>query len=219
MDNTNVNAVRSVQSVHEEAKAFFSDWIRINDDQSKWTIEDFSYKDGVPDKVENHCWKCITVNHCWFVDEVDKKPQEFDYGRYTQQDVPQSKRGLYHPNCHCKKLPIRNPQPSDIQLIETEGKIDYMWKSKLHLYHLCGYADDEKEYFENLIAQKTKDSYVSGNYECEKHDKYGYKINCIFKIPSKNPKLGKEIEMWSNWMIFPDGTLKCNSYFGGMDKK
>lgn len=31
-----------------------SDWIKINDKLSEWTIEDFSYQDGVPeDGVEN----------------------------------------------------------------------------------------------------------------------------------------------------------------------
>ena len=44
-----------------------SDWIKINDKLSKWTIEDFSYQDGVPgEEVENHCWKCVTINNCIF---------------------------------------------------------------------------------------------------------------------------------------------------------
>lgn len=219
MNNAQEQAIRSVKDVREQAKSYFSDWIKILDDKNPHTIEEYTYKDGVPDNVDGHCWKCITVNHCWFVDEVDKKPKEFDYTKYIRDEIPISDTdGLYHPHCHCKELHIRNPQPSEIKLIETQGKIGYMWKSKLHLYHLWGYTDDERDAFEKLLAQKTKEAYVAGNYEYEKHDKQGYRINCILTIPSKNPALGKEIEMWSNWMIFPDGTLKCNSYLGGWTK-
>ena len=62
-----------------------SDWIKINDGSNPWTIEDFPYRIegaqflseeekqkmlGVPeDGVDDHCWKCITVNQCWFKNE------------------------------------------------------------------------------------------------------------------------------------------------------
>lgn len=119
---------------------FFSDWIRIDDDTNSETIANYPYEGGVSENIlRPHCWKCITVNHCWFVDEVDKKPKEFDYSKYISGENPISDTdGLYHPNCHCEEIPIRNPQPLEIKLIETQGKIGYMWKSKLHLYHLWG---------------------------------------------------------------------------------
>ena len=90
-----------------------------------------------------------------------------------------------------------------------------MWRDKTGLYHQWGYADVEKDTFIKMLLQKSKESYVAGNYEIEKHTRNGVKINCIFKIPDKDPKHGGEIEMWSNWMIFPDGTLKCNTMIGG----
>ena len=93
-----------------------------------------------------------------------------------------------------------------------------MWEYKTHLFHKFGYNDDEKADFFDMILKKTKESYVAGNYEIEKHDNHGVKINCLFTIPCRNAELGTEIEMWTNWMIFPNGTLKVNSFLGGWKK-
>lgn len=209
----------NIRDARKQVNRYFGDWIKIIDYRSEWTIKDFSFKEGVPQRVENHCRKCVTVNHCWFLDEVDKKPSEYDYlNDYVDEAFSFGKNSLYHPNCHCEKFVITNPIPADIKLIETEGKIEYMWKDKIHLIHLWGYLDFEKDKFVEMLAQKTKESYVAGNYEVEQHNNHGVKINCFFRIPCRNPKFGKEIGMWSNWMVFPDGTLKCNSYLGGWSK-
>ncbi|MCM1533708.1 MAG: hypothetical protein NC099_03545 [Corallococcus sp.] len=218
MNDNETNSVRSIRDVREQAESLFADWVQIVDNKSKRTIEDFPYDTGVPDRVEGHCWRCVTVNYCWFANEKDKLPDEFDYGKYSSSQISEQIRGLYHPHCHCKKFPLSKPQSSKINLVKVEGKIDYMWRSKMHLFHKWGYTDMEKDAFVEMLAQKTKESYSNGNYEIEKHDNHGVKINCIFKIPSKNPQLGTEIEMWSNWMIFPNGTLKCNSFLGGWTK-
>lgn len=218
MDSANARSVRSVRDVRAQAESIFADWIQIVDNKSRWTIEDFSYKEGVPEHVENHCWKCITVNHCWFANQDDKKPMEFGYDEYTSAQIAPENRGLYHPRCHCEKVALHKPQLNDISLIVTQGKIEFMWKSKTHLFHKWGYSDSEKDFFVEMIANKTKESYITGNYEIEKHDNHGVKINCIFRIPCKNNELGDTVEMWSNWMIFPNGTLKCNTCLGGWTK-
>lgn len=218
MDSADVQSVRSVRDVRAQAESFFADWIQIVDKKSPWTLDDFFYKDGVPEQVENHCWRCITVNYCWFANQDDKKPEEFGYDEYSSAQIASQNRGLYHPHCHCEKVTIHKPQLKDIRLIVPKGKIEFLWKSKIHLFHKWGYLDSEKVSFVEMIANKTKESYISGNYEIEKHDNHGVKINCIFRIPCKNAELCDTIEMWSNWMIFPNGTLKCNTFLGGWSK-
>lgn len=96
-----------------EIDAHFSEWIKINDSSSGcgWTIEDFPYAVGVDESLtEPHCWKCVSVNQCWFKNEEGKKPKEFDYGNYSFSEISKSKRGLYHPNCHCKKFGVNVPK-------------------------------------------------------------------------------------------------------------
>lgn len=39
-----------------------------------------------------------------------KKPNRFDYSNTLFSQTPLSKRGLYHPHCHCKELAINNPK-------------------------------------------------------------------------------------------------------------
>lgn len=96
--------MKTFEDIKNKVLSKFNTWIKINDNKSKWTIEDFPYETGVDEIVTNpHCWKCVTLNQCWFKNEEGKKPKEFDYSDYSLIEVPLSKRGLYHLNCHCKK--------------------------------------------------------------------------------------------------------------------
>lgn len=126
--------MKSFEDVRDKVLAKFSTWIKIGDPKSTWTIEDFPYETGVDEEITNpHCWKCVTVNQCLFKDEENKKPQEFDYSKYSLIDIPLSKRGLYHPNCHCKKNQIPAPQKEEIKFVIPEGKIDWFYKNKAGL--------------------------------------------------------------------------------------
>ena len=83
-----------------QINAYFSEWIQINDEKTScgWTIEDFPLSPGVDENLTKpHCWKCVTVNQCWFKNEEEKKPKKFDYSKYKL--VPN--KGLYHFFCHC----------------------------------------------------------------------------------------------------------------------
>ena len=63
-----------------EKLAKFTSWFQVVDFNNTNTIEDFTFRDGVPKEgVAGHCQKCITVNKCYFKDEINKKPEEFDY--------------------------------------------------------------------------------------------------------------------------------------------
>ncbi len=66
-------------SIQETLTAKFSDWIKINDNKSGFTIEDFPYETGIDEKITKpHCALCVSVNNCYFKNKEDKKPIEFD---------------------------------------------------------------------------------------------------------------------------------------------
>lgn len=174
---------------------------------------------GVPeDGVDDHCWKCITVNRCWFKNEDNKKPEEFDYSKYSLIETPMEIRGLYHPNCHCKKFALKTPKVEDIKFLMLQGKIDYFFKDKLNWYYSWGYKDEDREEFINLVKGLVAQSFVNGDYECEQHSQYGYKINIFITIPGKNEKVGHIYKTWSCYMIFPNGKLKLNTVIGGKEE-
>ena len=83
------------KDVHDKIMFYFSDWISVDDNKSKWTIEDFPYSTGVDENVTYpHCWRCVTVNQCWFKNEEGKKPEHFDFSKYSYSQIPKSKIGL-----------------------------------------------------------------------------------------------------------------------------
>ena len=191
-----------------EINAYFSDWVRINDKNSGcgWTIEDFPYSTGVDENITKpHCWKCVTVNQCYFKNETGKKPEHFDYTPYSYQQIAKSKRGLYHPNCHCKEISIQTPIP--------EGKIMWLFNDKIHLIHKYGYYN-ENDIINELKLANIK-AFINGNYKFNIHDEKGYRITIFAKITGINHRIGEEIKIKSGWTIFPDGKLKCNTLIGG----
>lgn len=66
-----------------------------------------------------------------------------------------------------------------------------------------------------MIKELVKESFVKGNYEIEKHTKYGVAINVFITIPGKNEKAGRFYDTWSCYTIFPNGKLKLNTVIGG----
>jgi len=141
--------------IQERALASFSGWIQVKDPKSNWTIEDFPYKTGVNEKiVKPHCVKCVAVNQCWFKNEESKKPEYFDYSKYSFSEIAKSKRGLYHPNCHCEEFVIYSPNKEQIKLIVPDGKVWWMFEAKLNtVLAYMGYTADDKEEILNLVFE------------------------------------------------------------------
>ena len=198
--------------------ASFSRWIEVEDDQSRWTIEDFPYSTGVDEAVTYpHCWRCVTVNHCWFKNEANKKPSRFDYSNTSFSQTPLSKRGLYHPHCHCKESTINVPKVNNIKLILDNAKKNYFFDSKLGWFHSWGYKNSDKNNFIEMIKNKIAEAFRYGNYTKEKLTRTGYQINISITIPGKNEKINKEYEIVSAFIIFPKGTLRCVTLVGGRE--
>lgn len=102
---------------------------KIEDNESKWTIENFQYNTGVNNNITYpHCWKCVTVNKCWFKNESNKKPEEFDYS-FT--GISKKLIGLYHPRCHCKKLANDVPKIKEIIILDVRSKFNDFFKRKV----------------------------------------------------------------------------------------
>lgn len=193
-----------------------SDWININDGYSKWTIKDFPYNLGVDENLTRpHCWRCVTVNQCWFKNEKGKKPEEFDYSNYTYGQISKSKRGLYHPYCHCKKRAINVPKLKDITVLLVRPKFNDFFKRKKRIFYGLGYTYKDEEYIINLYIDKIKNSYRSGNYSIYKHCKYGFQINIAVSLVGKNKFENRTHEFKTGLFIYPNGKLRIVTVFAG----
>lgn len=199
--------------------ASFSDWIKINDNKSGFTIENFPYTIGVDEKLTKpHCALCVSVNNCYFKNEDDKKPIEFGYDQYNLEQIPFLNRGLYHPRCHCKKIAINKPTAKQIEIIFKQGKIDWLLKDKIHWIHSWGYKDFDVDLLISNLILATKEAYLLGSYQRKTHDKYGFKISLYIKLKGINDHQGEIFNLISSCMIFPNGKLKINTFIGGKIK-
>ena len=195
--------------------ANFSEWIKIEDYQSKWTIDDFPYETGVDErKTKPHCWYCVAINKCWFKNEEGKRPKELNSSTLSKLS---GNNGLYHKYCHCKKGAIDNPTMDDIKLIIPDGKIEWMIRDKGHLLKEMGYKESEFKEVAILLKNLIRKEFIKGNYFLRTHDKYGFKIGfLIYNFPGGNEDQGKFYKIKSGWTIFPNGKLKCNTLVGGV---
>lgn len=200
----------------DQINAIFSEWIKIIDPKSNWTIEDFSPKTGVIEEVTNpHCWRCVTVNQCWFKNEENKKPIEFDYSTYSYSQIPEKKRGLFHPNCHDKKQGQNVPKVPQIKILDIRAKFNNFFNIKNDIYNKIGYTfRDENDIIKAYIDQ-VKKNYVSGNYQKFRHDKFGFHINMIIKAESRNRNIVKTIYYKTGLIIYPNGQLRIKTVFAG----
>ncbi len=189
-------------------------WFKVVDFRNPLTLDDFSYESGVPDKVGDHCQKCVTVNQCYFKNEKDKKPEEFDY---SNTDISRFEQGLYHPNCECKKLGYATPMSAEIK-IRMDNRMDYLFDKKNGLIKAWGYLDSDKKELEKIIVEQSKNNYASGNYSIYKHDKYGFAITIYLTIPGKGIKLGRFYKRKSGYIVYPNKTLRNTTPIGGIWK-
>ena len=203
-------------SIFDNLKKGFGDWIQVVDEKNSLTIENFDYKTGVQGLITTkHCAKCVSVNQCWFKDENHKKPEPYPITGVEFFDalVNGITPGLYHFMCHCEENPIVSPSVSDIKLIIETGKIDWLFKSKGEWLKAMGYESNYEVI--NLFYEKIIEAYILGNYTIQEHTKYGAKINLFLDMPGTKGKTGKIYKIKSNFMVFPNGKLKCNTLLGG----
>ena len=176
------------KDVQDQIMSHFSEWIKVEDDKNIFTIEDFTYTFGV---VGKHCWKCVTVNQCWFKNEESKKPKKI---KYSDDMLENTKlyMGIYHPNCHCIENPFKNPLESDIKFVIPEGKVSWMIKDKGHLMNEMGYAISDYNEVIEILLKLIAIEYTKGNYIVREHDEKGFRISFVLNdFPGKNEDEGK----------------------------
>lgn len=201
----------------KNGKIDYGGWVQIVDEKSPWIIDDFSFETGIDEGSTNpHCVKCVAVNYCCFKNEDGKVPDEFDYASYFKvgKKVPDI-IGIFHPRCHCKKVPINKPTIDEVNLLIKEGKIDWLYKDKIHWIHSWGYKDNEKEILLEKIYTAIKRAYVEGDYKIYMHDKYGVKITLYITLQGNNNHKGEVFKLKAGFTIFANKKLKCNTLVGG----
>ena len=212
------------EDLFDKLVASFSDWIQVVDPRSYWTLEnaprllDENGNKGMVDEdaVSPHCVKCVVANRCWFKNEKGKKPERFDYSKYSSQVLEKLREinGLYHPNCHCKEVAIPNPTENSVKLVCNDGKFDDLFSRKDGLVSAWGYNDNEKEIFKNNFLPLVKKEYINGNYKIFKYDEYGIQLSIYVTIPGINEKAGKFYKRETGFMLFPNGEIRNTTIIG-----
>lgn len=204
----------------EKILANLNSWIEIFDPKNFWTIESFAKVNYNEQLIKPHCVTCVIVNHCWFKDEENKKPVEFDYSKYP--DISMEKQGLYHPNCHDQKISIPTPIPTNIIIIDLERRMDYLFEDKKDWLNNMGYNKNDKNEVFQLLEKLSKEAYCQGNYKNnpppKEKKKYGFRIRLNLKFPGKGEKLGRVYNITSSYIVYPKGKLKNNTPIGGWVK-
>ena len=202
----------------EQIKSYFSSWIKINDKQSGWTIEDFPYDTGVNEELTKpHCWKCVTVNDCWFKNGEGKKPEHFNYSKYSYTEVSKSNRGLYHPNCHCKEKTINAPRLKEIKVLDVRANFNDFFKRKKRIFYGIGYTFSDEKHLMDFYVNQVKDSYIGGDYKIYRHSIYGFQINILITIYGKDKFKHKSHKFKTGLFIYPNGKLRIATVFAGGD--
>ena len=210
------------ENFSDYAKSLLKGWVRIEDKKNPWTIESFAKINYDESKIGPHCVFCTIINKCWFKDEENKRPPEFNYSGYSEEDTPQISRGLYHPYCHDKKYAIDAPTQNKIEIFDLERRMDYLFNKKKNWLESMGYNENDKQEVFQLIEKLSKDSYCKSDYQnnppTEEKKKYGFRIRIRLLFPGKGEKEGKIYPLTSSYIVYPNGMLKNNTPIGGRSK-
>lgn len=155
------------------------------------------------------------MNRCWFKNEEGKKHKTISNDN-NMLDSILKQQGLYHNNCHCEEIGMCTPRAEDIQLVITEGKVEYLFTKKFDdVIKQMGYSLDDKNEIIKLYEQLATEAYLKGNYHIREHNKFGVSISLCYSFPGKNEKNGRLYKIKSGWTIFPGMKIKANTIMGG----
>ncbi len=209
--------------LREKAKASFSEWIKVIDPLSHWTLDNVEIiKDvGVnPIQVKPHCKKCVVVNHCWFKNEDGKKPPHFNYSKYSILVLHKMKDiiGLYHPRCHCHEIAIKPPTEKTLKVTCADKKINDAYERKFGLINAWGYTETDKSLLKVNLIRSVTEQYLKGEYKIFKYDEFGFRISIQVSVPGINQKNGKTYKFITGFMVWPNGKIQNTTFFGGKVK-
>ena len=105
-----------------------------------------------------------------------------------------------HPNCHCKRLFIDAPVPS-----ETGGATCDIRKFTEYLFSEK-YSDNGKIRMFRMLGFD-----INGEYKLGLLNEYGQRISIEIDL-TKN---GRNIRLITGWMVRPKGLITCTTPLGG----
>ncbi len=144
--------------------------------------------------ISKHCAMCLNLNGCCFViDRCLPKP--------------------LHPNCHCYTVDIPSitakaecPIEKFTKYIFAEGN------SKKELFELWGYSIIDSEHLQQEFIRQAKMAYSVGDYELDRLDDYGQRINIEIKLKRKERE--GYVTFQSGWMVYPNGKIILTTPYG-----
>lgn len=186
----------NLQQANEYTKKLFTNsWV-------KWVHEGTKPADTSAEKSSNvligtlskHCAMCLNLNGCCFVEE--KCPQK-----------------PLHQNCHCFCVDIPSITAKAECPIEKFTKYIFAnGNSKKELFESWGYSTIDSENLQQEFIKQAKLAYSVGDYELDRLDDYGQRINIEIKLKRKD-KAGY-VTFQSGWMVYPDGKITLTTPYG-----
>ena len=151
---------------------------------------------------KTHCPECLKLDGCWFLGS--KAPT-----------------WPHHPYCHCTLEPIDYAvvlsnvtvdsahSKYDPFLFNTNGKYTHGKESMLNAW---GYFVDDIPWLKAELERQALEKYLAGDYELDKLDKWGQRIDIQIEIPRR---LGEgTVTFWSGWLVCPNGHLQMTTPYG-----
>ena len=151
---------------------------------------------------KTHCPECLKLDGCLF----------------TKDNHP---TWPLHPFCHCTLESIdyavvlssvtvdSTYSKYDPFLFNTNGKYTHGKKRMLNSWV---YFVDDIPWLKAEIERQSLEKYLAGNYELDKLDAWGQRIDIQIELPRK---IGEgNVTFWSGWLVCPNGHLQMATPYG-----
>ena len=146
--------------------------------------------------IPTHCAKCLNMNGCCF----------------AENKCPESP---LHENCHCKTERIDDINVTTECHIEkfTGYIINKLYNDgKEQIFNDLGFSISDSDTLKAEMEKQANVAYISGDYELNKLNPYGQRINIKVTLNGKN---GKSLSFKTGWMTYPNGKILLTTPFGG----
>lgn len=144
-----------------------------------------------------HCAMCLNINGCCF----------------PKNNMPQYP---LHPHCHCSLEPIGAiSAKAECELSKFTKYIfsESQNRGKKALFESWGYDILDSQWLRHEFERQAKEKYERGEFELNKLNNYGQRINIQIILPRKDKM--ETVKFVSGWMVYPNGNLKLTTPMGG----
>lgn len=147
----------------------------------------------------DHCLNCSALDGCYLVTRnMPKQP--------------------LHENCDCRKKNINyaNVKSKAKAVCDIRKFTEYVFKNinnfkgKNKIFYDLGYDINDSQYLQNEFCKQALNQYLLGNYVLKNLDRRGQRL----AIPTSL----NGTTFYSGWMLYPEGSIKNTTPFGGWIK-